>query len=98
SLGSGGGLLQKLNRDTQKVVFKASAAQIDGVLTDVYKDPVTDKGKLSKKGKLKLVCEDGIFRTVTRDAPGHNVLREVFVNGQLRIDDSLDAIRARAAV
>ncbi|KAH8046764.1 nicotinamide phosphoribosyltransferase [Aureococcus anophagefferens] len=48
--GSGGGLLQKLNRDTQKCAFKCSSIVVDGAARDVFKDPVTDKGKASKKG------------------------------------------------
>ena len=54
AFGSGGALLQKLNRDTQKCAFKCSAAIVDGVERCVYKDPITDKGKLSKKGRLSL--------------------------------------------
>jgi nicotinamide phosphoribosyltransferase len=50
AFGMGGGLLQHLNRDTQKFAMKCSAARINGVWVDVYKDPVTDPGKASKKG------------------------------------------------
>lgn len=52
--GSGGGLLQKFDRDTQQFAIKCSYAIIDGVETDVQKDPITSKSKKSKKGKLKL--------------------------------------------
>ena len=53
AFGSGGALLQKLNRDTQKCAFKCSEiAKRDGSTTEVYKDPITDKGKASKRGKL----------------------------------------------
>ena len=50
AFGSGGGLLQKLNRDTQKCAFKCSAITVDGVEREVFKDPITDKGKAPKKG------------------------------------------------
>jgi hypothetical protein len=49
-----GSLLQKLNRDTQKCAYKCSAIVVNGELRQVYKDPVTDKGKKSKKGLLTL--------------------------------------------
>jgi nicotinic acid phosphoribosyltransferase len=51
----GGELLQKVNRDTQKFAMKASAACVNGEWRDVYKDPITDSGKRSKKGRLALV-------------------------------------------
>ena len=53
AFGSGGGLLQKMNRDTQKCAFKCSLAIIDGKEVAVFKDPVTDPGKKSKKGTKK---------------------------------------------
>jgi nicotinamide phosphoribosyltransferase len=54
AFGSGGALLQKLNRDTQKCAFKCSEVQVNGKVRDVFKDPVTDPGKKSKKGRLTL--------------------------------------------
>lgn len=53
--GSGGALLQKHNRDTYKFAQKGSAIKIDGVWKDIFKDPITDSGKASKKGRLDLV-------------------------------------------
>lgn len=55
AFGMGGALLQKLDRDTQKFAFKCSSITIDGTKKDVWKDPVTDKGKASKRGVLKLI-------------------------------------------
>mmetsp|Transcript_47049 Transcript_47049/g.124681 ORF Transcript_47049/g.124681 Transcript_47049/m.124681 type:complete len:531 (+) Transcript_47049:31-1623(+) len=53
--GSGGALLQKLNRDTFKCAFKCSQIEFEnGGAREVYKDPVTDPGKASKKGRLTL--------------------------------------------
>jgi len=62
--GSGGGLLQKLNRDTQKFAFKCSFIEyVDAagqVLTrDVYKSPIDSPMKKSKKGRLTLHKLDG---------------------------------------
>ena len=47
--GSGGGLLQKMDRDTQKCAFKCSMAIIDGKEVPVFKNPITDIGKKSKR-------------------------------------------------
>ena len=45
AFGSGGGLLQKLNRDTLEFAFKCAAVVVDGRERDVFKSPVTDRGK-----------------------------------------------------
>src|SRR5690606_39533049 len=55
TFGMGGGLLQRLNRDTQKFALKCSATRVNGVWRDVYKEPVTDPGKVSKRGRLTLL-------------------------------------------
>lgn len=49
--GMGGGLLQKVNRDTQRFAFKCSAQQRDGKWYDIYKKPL-DESKLSKRGRF----------------------------------------------
>lgn len=66
AFGMGGALLQQLNRDTQKFALKCSAARVDGQWIDVYKDPVTDKGKQSKRGRMTLLRhrEYGSYKTV----------------------------------
>ena len=66
AFGMGGALLQQLNRDTQKFALKCSAARVDGHWLDVFKDPITDKGKTSKRGRLTLLQhrEYGSYRTV----------------------------------
>lgn len=58
AFGMGGGLLQKVNRDTFKYAMKASAGSIGGSIVDIYKDPVTDPGKKSKRGVLELYRDD----------------------------------------
>lgn len=67
AFGMGGGLLQHVNRDTQKFAMKCSAAQVDGQWIDVYKDPVGDHSKQSKRGHLALIHENGKFETVNSD-------------------------------
>lgn len=48
-------MLQYPDRDTQKCAVKCSEIYQNGNAVPVYKDPVTDAGKLSKKGRLALV-------------------------------------------
>lgn len=100
AFGSGGGLLQKMNRDTQKCAIKASAVCIDGVWHDVFKDPITDSGKRSKRGRLALVREGGAYQTIREEELGDrlNVLEVVFENGVLLRDQTFAEIRTLAAV
>lgn len=98
AFGSGGGLLQKLNRDTQKFAFKCSSIVVNGQERDVFKRPVTDSGKTSKAGRLKLVHRDGSLATVPFDDPGEDLLQPVFRNGELLRTTSLSEIRERAVV
>lgn len=96
--GSGGALLQKMDRDTQKCAFKCCEAIVDGKPRNVYKDPITDKGKQSKKGQLKLVKSGGAITTLTEGAgsPSEDLLVEVFKNGVLTKEWTFDEIRARS--
>jgi nicotinamide phosphoribosyltransferase len=100
AFGSGGGLLQKLNRDTLKFAFKCSSITINGEEADVYKDPITDKGKGSKRGRLKLVKEDGahgsVLTTVGPDDERDDILELVFENGKTVKEDTFAEIRERA--
>lgn len=85
AFGMGAELLQKVNRDTLRFAMKASAIRINGEWRDVYKDPVTDKGKRSKRGRLALVNVDGEYQTIREDelAGQTNLLETVFKNGKL---------------
>merc|ERR1711879_572035 len=55
AFGSGGGLLQQVDRDTQKCAFKCSFAVANGKALDVIKKPIHSPGKKSKRGKLKVI-------------------------------------------
>jgi len=101
AFGSGGALLQKLNRDTQKCAFKCSEIiKKGGASTQVFKDPITDKGKQSKKGRLSLEMVDGKLTTITegKGDPAKDVLVEVFRDGYLLVDQTCNEIRKRAAI
>ena len=100
TFGMGGGLLQQVNRDTMSWAMKASAICIDGIWKDIYKDPVTSRSKRSKKGRLALIKDaDGQINTIKAEALSadkDNLLRDVYVDGTLLIEDSLTTIRERA--
>lgn len=98
AFGMGGALLQQLNRDTLKFAMKCSAAEVSGAFRDVYKDPVTDPGKQSKRGRLAVVRSGDGYRTLRASELGAsaNILREVFRDGKLLVDDTFADVRARA--
>jgi nicotinamide phosphoribosyltransferase len=109
AFGMGGALLQRLDRDTQKFALKCSAARIGGKWIDVYKDPVTDQGKQSKRGRMTLLKhrEYGNFRTVPvppdatldqmeRPLGFEDAMVTVWEDGQLVHDWTFAQIRERA--
>ena len=105
AFGMGGGLLQAWNRDSLKYAMKASAIRVrEGEWVGFSKDPVTDHGKRSKEGRLGLVYECGIgscgFRTLPEEVANErgNILRTVFKNGKILVEDTFQAIRERAAL
>jgi len=69
---------------------------------DVFKDPVTDSGKTSKKGRLKLVqaLSDGKYHTMRQEVfiktPTKDVLEDVYLNGELLRDMTFDEVRVNA--
>jgi len=100
AFGMGGGLLQKLDRDTLNYAMKASAIKTSDneVWQPIYKDPMTDKGKSSKRGRLALVKRHGTYETIPHDdlANETNHLVDVYKNGELLIDQSFTSIRDNA--
>jgi len=55
AFGMGGGLLQKVDRDSFGYAMKASAVYYDGKWHDVFKDPITAKGTNRYKPLIKSV-------------------------------------------
>ena len=100
AFGMGGGLLQKVDRDTLKFAFKCSAARINNEWVDVFKEPVDEPFKKSKKGRLKLIKVDGEFATVRADQyPQYkDELETVFLDGEVTKTYTWNEVRARAAV
>lgn len=99
--GMGGKLLGAPQRDDFKFAMKASDITINGVRHAVAKDPITDKGKKSKKGKFAVVRnEKGGLTTIALedDVNGENLLRPVFKDGEILVEDNFSDIRKRAVV
>lgn len=99
--GMGGKLLQGVDRDTLKFAFKCCAIEIDGVWSPVYKDPVTDPGKTSKKGIVYVLKNGRKYETYTKltlDPVAEDQLIPVFENGDMLKEYTLDQIRASALI
>ena len=104
AFGMGGGLLQQLNRDTAGFAMKCSAVRRQERWHDIYKSPVTDPGKASRKGRLTTLHKGGAWQTVRLEEAAalqtegwQEALRPVYVHGRLCVRDTLEVIRARAA-
>lgn len=95
AFGQGGALLQQIDRDTQRFAYKTSYAVVDGVGIDVFKDPVTDKMKRSKKGKLDLVYLNGKYQTVSGTDNFGSVMQTVFEDGKILKEYTFQEIRDR---
>jgi len=93
--GQGGALLQQVNRDTLKFAMKCSAIRVNGVWRDVYKDPITDSGKSSKKGRVTLYKQDNRYYSGVEDWPKSELI-SVYENGKLLVDQTFQEIRDRS--
>jgi len=83
--GMGGGLLQKVDRDSLYFGMKTNAVCVNGEWRDVFKAPTGSQVKRSKRGRLALCKVDGEYRTVRREEipPEENLLVPVFRDGKL---------------
>lgn len=99
--GIGSFTYQYNTRDTFGFAMKSTAVVINGEEKMIFKNPKTDDGtKKSNKGVVaiqevdgKLVCVDEL--TMNNNVP--DVMRTIFKNGKMVVDDSLADIRARVA-
>ena len=98
--GMGGALLQASTRDTQRFAYKCSAALLDdGTWVDVYKDPVDDRGKMSKRGRLELIKDENCkYQTILKSELGNreSQLVTVFENGVMLKEYTFDEVRKNA--
>lgn len=96
AFGCGAGLLQKVNRDTCKFAYKCSAIKVDGKWKEVYKQPVTDSGKISKRGRITLYKRDGEFFTGLEAHGAKDELVTVFSNGEILKEWTFNEVRERS--
>ena len=104
--GSGGSLLMRVHRDTNRCAFKCSYAEIDGRPVNVYKDPKTDPNKSSKKGLLSLEYNPTTKQFTTHEEQQieskrvaiKDLLETVFENGKLLKEYTFEQIRDNAKV
>lgn len=87
--GSGGDLGQNITRDTCKFVIKCSSiTDINGNEIEVFKDPITDPGKTSKKGKVTTYfnknTKEFFVDRVNKEFDGAiDILETVYKNGEM---------------
>jgi len=111
AFGMGGALLQQVNRDTLKFAMKCSAIRVDGEWREVYKDPVTDPGKASKRGRMTVRRHRETGEYMTAALPSHagwenrvfapgeaweDAMETVWENGELKRKVTLAEVRGRA--
>ena len=103
-LGVGSYTYQYVTRDTFAHALKCTYAEIDGQETFIFKDPKTDDGtKRSQRGKVivqraadgRLVLTDGLT-TEAELMYTDNVLKPVFLDGELLVDYTLAEVRSIA--
>jgi nicotinamide phosphoribosyltransferase len=107
TFGMGGGLLQKVNRDTMRFATKLNCVELDvkgeKVVRNVMKDPKTDPGKRSLPGKLAVKLVNGVPTVFPKSEvqSGENIM-EVVYNGYIGqpipdgvFTESFDTIRQR---
>ena len=99
--GIGSYTYQYNTRDTFGFALKSTLCVINGVEKQIYKNPKTDDGtKKSQKGRVAVI-NNGYDGLEFRDGLGlddvvkGDLLREVFRDGQLLIDEKFSDIRAR---
>ena len=102
--GIGSYTYQYNTRDTFGYAMKSTLCVINGEEIQIFKDPVTDSGvKKSAKGAVRVVAlnADGtgplnyIDGQTLDESNEHTLLRDVFVDGKLLIDENFADIRAR---
>lgn len=100
-VGQGGGLVQKLNRDTLRFAIKSSAQKQNGEWIAIQKQ-TADKSKRSKAGKMKLVNMSDIegeakLQTLTESHPLYHdhedVLETIYRNGEVTRFYTFDEVR-----
>lgn len=98
----------QISRDTYGFALKATNSIVDGVERLIYKDPLTDKSKgnnfkKSQKGMCYvyrdgddiLYTDEHTIEELKDEKYSDNLLRPVFRNSELLVDESISVIRNR---
>jgi nicotinamide phosphoribosyltransferase len=97
--GIGSYTYQYNTRDTFGFAMKSTMVVIDGEEKMIFKDPKTDDGtKKSNTGCVAVQMVDGELVCKDRLALNHTepcLMQTIFLNGELKVDETLAAIRAR---
>ena len=119
AFGMGGGLLQQLNRDTQQWAMKCSAVgirewvdypneradKLELVWKDVFKDPITDSGKRSKRGRVTLWTNGGDYQSSVSKPQGwtdkgtsdwKDAMETYFEKGEVMFTQTFEQVRANS--
>lgn len=113
--GSGGDLMQNHNRDTQRFAVKCSSITVDDNYADgntpadtdepryrdidVFKDPITDPGKKSKRGKVTTYYNEDTKQFCVNkvgldfEDGSYDILNTVYRNGELLKEFTMDEVR-----
>ena len=118
ALGMGGGLLQQCDRDTLQFAMKCSAIGVreriedpdklggryEVVWRDVFKDPITDPGKASKKGCVTLWESGGEYQTsvlrpgcwTDKGLSWSDAMETYFEDGEVKFTQTFEQVRANS--
>lgn len=97
-LGIGSYSYQYVTRDTHGSAVKATWVEKAGKGVDVFKDPKTDSKKKSAKGLMRIELENGnyvMYDQQTQEQEQQGELHEVFRDGKLLVETTLEDIRSR---
>ena len=98
--GIGSYTYQYNTRDTFGFAMKATYGEVNGQGRAIFKDPVTDDGtKKSAKGLMKIIKENDSYTLIDEvswEEEKQGELKEVFRDGELLIEHTLQEIRDRA--
>jgi nicotinamide phosphoribosyltransferase len=97
-LGIGSFTYQYVTRDTFGTVCKATYCCVDNEPREIFKNPKTGGWKKSHRGLLRVNEDLTTSQQVSPFEEGEGLLREVFSNGCLIVDDTLENIRKRAKI
>jgi nicotinamide phosphoribosyltransferase len=93
-----GGQRYNVTRDTLGFTMKECAYCRNGEWVATSKNPDSDAYKKSQGGRLKLIKENGKYKTVDISEPGEDLLVEVFRNGKILKKYTFAEVKANGAL